>query len=42
MAEGDTILRAARRLERALAGETVRVRAPNRAAARPGSSGSTG
>jgi endonuclease VIII len=29
MAEGDTILRAARRLERALAGETVRVRAPN-------------
>src|SRR4051794_14355720 len=29
MAEGDTILRAARRLGRALAGETVRVRAPN-------------
>ena len=29
MAEGDTILRAARRLERALAGEAVRVRAPN-------------
>jgi endonuclease-8 len=30
MAEGDTILRAARRLERALAGEAVRVRAPTR------------
>lgn len=29
MAEGDTILRAARRLERALAGEAVRARAPN-------------
>jgi endonuclease VIII len=29
MAEGDTILRAARRLERALAGEAVRVRAPS-------------
>ena len=29
MAEGDTILRAARRLERALAGEAVAVRAPN-------------
>jgi endonuclease-8 len=29
MAEGDTILRAARRLERALAGKAVRVRTPN-------------
>jgi endonuclease-8 len=29
MAEGDTILRAARRLDRALAGEAVRVRAPS-------------
>jgi endonuclease-8 len=29
MAEGDTILRAARKLDRALAGKTVRVRAPN-------------